>query len=95
MNAPTSRINAPYYELMKKPITCPECGWHGTGKDLSTSEIFECGIIELVCPKCSFDVAFTSGPTLWEAQANWEEVSPADRELVELATDQGPYQPIM
>ena len=77
------RIFAPYYELKKKALTCPECGWHGIGGDLSVSEVFEeSAIIEYVCPKCSFDIAFTQGPTLEESRANWDDVDEADRAVV-------------
>lgn len=82
------RINKPYYELMKAAITCPECGWNGAGKELKVGEVFdESAIIEYVCPKCSFDIAFTAGPTIEESRANWADVSDADRIYVELIED--------
>jgi hypothetical protein len=78
-----SRIFAPYYELRKKLLTCPDCGWRGRGSELSVSEIFETGsIIEYVCPCCSFDIAFTQGPTVEEHRANWDDCSDADKKIV-------------
>ena len=83
MTATKARIFAPYYELRKKALTCPECGWQGLGVDLNVSEVFERScIIEYVCPKCSFDIAFSQGPTTQESRANWDQVSEADRLMV-------------
>jgi hypothetical protein len=77
------RIFSPYYELRKKVITCPECTWQGLGAYLKVSEVFEesC-IIEYVCPQCSFEIAFTQGPTVKDSRANWDHVSEADRLVV-------------
>ena len=63
-----TRVSAPYYELKKEALTCPGCGWQGLGADLNVSEIFESGIIEYVCSKCAFDIAFAAGPTPWETE---------------------------
>ena len=77
-----SRIFAPYYELQKKVLTCPACGWQGKGSELSVSEIFDSGIVEYVCPSCSFDIAFTQGVTVEEHCANWDDCSEADKQVV-------------
>jgi hypothetical protein len=86
---PPSRINRPYYELQIMSITCPECGWHGVGADLAVGEIYELGpIIELQCPKCGFDIAFTQGPSIAESRAHWDQLSDAEKEMVEAIEDQ-------
>jgi hypothetical protein len=53
------------------------------------SEIFEVGsIMEYVCPRCSFDIAFTQGPTIEEHRAHWDECSDADKKVVLLVEAQ-------
>ncbi len=57
------RIFAPYHELKRMALTCPECGWQGIGAELAVGDVFEgSGIIEYSCPRCSHDIAFTEAP---------------------------------
>ncbi len=84
------RIFAPYYALKRKRLSCPECGWRGTGNDLTVSEVYESGIIEYTCPRCSFDIAFTAGPTVQEHREHEAELGDLDREVLSRLDAPGP-----
>jgi hypothetical protein len=86
---PYRRIFAPYFDLKKTRLMCPNCGWQGTGADLALVEVFAMSaIIKYACPKCSRDIAFTAGPTIAESRANWDQVSKSDRLFVGLVESQ-------
>ena len=62
---------------------CPACKWHGVGNDLSIGEVTGDGF-DLLCPACGKDVTFVMNPTLEESRANWDKLSEAERQQVEL-----------
>jgi len=77
-----SRVSAGAFEYKPMLLTCRACGWTGVGDETKVSEMFDSGITEHVCPKCSADIAITTWPTLAEYHAHWAELSELEREYV-------------
>jgi hypothetical protein len=66
-----------YYDWRASAVTCPTCGWQGTGQDLALSEMFEGGA-EYACPKCGHEFGFQAFPTADEVR-NDPRADPIDK----------------
>ena len=48
-----------------QPVHCPHCGWHGTSKELASSEYHPySNILDLDCPSCHEHVTFVQFPVV-------------------------------
>jgi predicted RNA-binding Zn-ribbon protein involved in translation (DUF1610 family) len=79
------RITAPHFELQRMSVACPNCGWQGTGAELSLGEMHDGGCVsDYNCPSCHEWIAVAKWPTPSECRDNWNELSAAEREYVSL-----------
>ncbi len=79
---PSSGGRGDYYDFRESRVTCPECGWSGTGRGTSPGEAFE-ELFEYDCPSCGVRLGICMYPTLAESRAAWEHLSARERRELE------------
>lgn len=61
---------------------CEHCGWQGIGGELEDGAMYS-EVMEMDCPKCFTPVLYFGYPTIAQARANWDKLSPLDREMLQ------------
>jgi len=74
-----------YYDNWQtEEFECPKCKWHGLGSELVLGD-YTWESAERLCPVCEECITIVLHPTTEESRANWDKVSPLDREQIERA----------
>ncbi len=74
-----------YYDWIEALVTCPECGWRGTGAGATLQEMFEHGA-EYGCPRCAHTFPFIAFPDRAQVLAD-PRASQFDRMQTQLQED--------
>lgn len=71
-----------YGNWRTETFDCPECKWSGLGSELKYGEWWGDGT-DLNCPRCYVQLSYLEFPTIAESRANWDKLTPAQREKIE------------
>ncbi len=67
-----------FYEFRDAQLTCPDCGWSGTGRETGVGEIFS-ELFEFNCPRCDEKLGICNHPSIEDAREKWNRLSEAER----------------